>query len=89
MEQVSELMRDQLEHPLDRAVYWIEYVIRHQGAPHLRTSSRQLSLLQRGLLDVIFVGLSACTVIIYFLYSLLSSCCKSQRLKVDIVKKNK
>ncbi|XP_057376044.1 UDP-glucosyltransferase 2-like [Daphnia carinata] len=52
MEKVSELMRDQMETPLDRVIYWIEYVIRHRGAPHLRTSSRKLSLYQRFLLDV-------------------------------------
>ena len=49
---VSELMRDQKERPLDRAVYWIEYVIRHQGALHLRSSSRHLNLFQRDLIDI-------------------------------------
>ncbi|KAK4006040.1 hypothetical protein OUZ56_011172 [Daphnia magna] len=49
--QVSPLMRDQMDHPLDRAIYWIEYGIRYQGAPHLRTASRKLWLYQRGLLD--------------------------------------
>ena len=40
-------MRDQGDHPLDRATYWIEYVIRHNGAHHLRTASRKLSLIQK------------------------------------------
>ncbi|KAK4009085.1 hypothetical protein OUZ56_014222 [Daphnia magna] len=52
MEKVSELMRDQMETPLDRVIYWIEYIIRHKGAPHLRTASRKLSLHQRFLFDV-------------------------------------
>ncbi len=68
MEQVSELMRDQMNKPLDRAVYWIEYVIRHQGAPHLRTASRKLSLYQRGLLDVTFVVFLFCLLLAYVLY---------------------
>ena len=55
MKQLSSLMRDQMDGPLDRAVYWIEYVIRHRGAPHLRTASRKLWLHQRGLLDVLAV----------------------------------
>ena len=46
-------MRDQKERPLDRAVYWIEYVIRHQGAPHLRSSSRYLNLFQRNLIEIV------------------------------------
>uniref|UniRef100_A0A0P6EHC7 UDP-glucuronosyltransferase n=1 Tax=Daphnia magna TaxID=35525 RepID=A0A0P6EHC7_9CRUS len=52
MEKVSELIRDQMETPLDRVIYWIEYIIRHKGAPHLRTASRKLSLHQRFLFDV-------------------------------------
>lgn len=73
MEQVSELMRDQMNQPLDRAVYWIEYVIRHQGAPHLRTASRKLSLYQRGLLDVTFLVLFFCLLSAYVLYRLCRS----------------
>ena len=46
-------MRDQKERPLDRAVYWIEYVIRHQGALHLRSSSRYLNLFQRNLIEIV------------------------------------
>ena len=45
-------MHDQLGHPMDRAIYWIEYVIRHKGARHLRKESRNLNFLQRGLIDV-------------------------------------
>ncbi|KAI9554593.1 UDP-glycosyltransferase 208B2 [Daphnia sinensis] len=52
MERVSELMRDQMETPLERVIYWIEYIIRHEGAPHLRTAARKLSLHQRFLFDV-------------------------------------
>lgn len=48
-------MHDQINNPLDRAIYWVEYVIRHQGAPHLRNASRDLSFPQRALLDVILI----------------------------------
>lgn len=39
--------------PLDRAVFWIEYVLRHQGAVHLRSAARDLNYLQYFSLDVI------------------------------------
>jgi glucuronosyltransferase len=55
MKKVSSLMHDQIDKPLNRAIYWIEYVIRHQGAPHLRNASRDLFLPQRGLMDVMVV----------------------------------
>ena len=66
MEKVSDLMRDQMESPLDRAVYWIEYVIRHKGAPHLRTASRKLFFFQRSLFDV-FLFVVVCSGVVLFL----------------------
>ncbi|KAJ8980271.1 hypothetical protein NQ317_005129 [Molorchus minor] len=33
----SKLMKDRPVKPKDLAVYWTEYIIRHNGAPHLRT----------------------------------------------------
>lgn len=49
---VSQLFHDQLQSPLDRAAYWSEYVMRHGGVDHLRLGSRELSTLQRSLVDV-------------------------------------
>ena len=48
----SEILRDQETHPLDRAVYWTEYVIRHEGAFHLRPAVSKLTILQYYLIDV-------------------------------------
>lgn len=33
----SELMRDWPRKPSEEVVYWIEYVVRHRGAKHLRS----------------------------------------------------
>lgn len=41
--------------PLDKAVYWIEYVIRHNGAHHLKTAGNQLNWIQFLLIDVLLV----------------------------------
>ncbi|XP_972349.3 UDP-glycosyltransferase UGT5-like isoform X1 [Tribolium castaneum] len=48
----SKIMKDRPIKPLDNAIYWIEYVIRHQGAPHLRYPGMDLNWFQRNLLDV-------------------------------------
>ncbi|XP_049946280.1 UDP-glycosyltransferase UGT5-like [Schistocerca serialis cubense] len=52
-EHLSRIFNDRPTHPLDEAVYWTEYVIRHQGAPHLRSAALHLSWYQYLLLDVV------------------------------------
>ena len=44
---------DQKETPLDRGIWWIEYVIRHRGAQFLKPQSLKLAFYQYHLLDVI------------------------------------
>lgn len=51
------LLRDQKETPLERAVYWTEYVLRHRGARHLQSPARDMGVIQYYLIDVIFVML--------------------------------
>jgi hypothetical protein len=55
----SKLLRDQPEHPLDRAIYWTEYVLRHKGAYHLQSPAKEYSFLQYYLIDVTFFCLIA------------------------------
>lgn len=38
--------------PLETAVYWVEYVARHKGAPHLRSAGQDLNFFQYHSLDV-------------------------------------
>ncbi|KAL0155009.1 hypothetical protein M9458_049272, partial [Cirrhinus mrigala] len=39
MQRLSKLHHDQPMKPLDRAIFWIEFVMRNKGASHLRTQS--------------------------------------------------
>ena len=50
-------MHDQKESPLERTIYWIEYVIRHRGAQHLRSPSRHLTIFQRDLFDITLIAI--------------------------------
>jgi len=54
-QRLSRIYRDQPLTPLEQAVYWTEYVIRHNGAPHLRSAVMDLAWYQYFLLDVIAV----------------------------------
>lgn len=53
MQMLSRLHRDQPMKPLDQAVFWIEYVIRHKGTGHLQTQSYKMSWFVYKSLDVI------------------------------------
>ncbi|KAJ9584271.1 hypothetical protein L9F63_021393 [Diploptera punctata] len=71
MKKVSAIFKDQLETPLERAIYWTEYVLRHKGAKHLRACSVDMPLYQYLLLDVIAVLLiGVISVIILLLFIL-------------------
>lgn len=48
----SRVYVDQPMKPLDRAVYWVEYVIRNGGAGHLKSDSIGLNDAQYFLFDV-------------------------------------
>ncbi|XP_044082150.1 UDP-glucuronosyltransferase 2B31-like isoform X4 [Neovison vison] len=50
---LSKIHHDQPIKPLDRAVFWIEFVMRHKGAKHLRPASHDLTWFQYHSLDVI------------------------------------
>ena len=73
MRKVSELMRDQKERPMDRAIYWIEYVIRHQGAQHLRSPARYLNVFERDLIDIYLTTFVSVSFIIYVCFRFFSS----------------
>lgn len=51
------MLNDRVVKPLDEAIYWIEYVLRHNGASHLQTARNSLNFFQYHLLDIMaFVG---------------------------------
>uniref|UniRef100_A0A1B6L8F2 UDP-glucuronosyltransferase n=1 Tax=Graphocephala atropunctata TaxID=36148 RepID=A0A1B6L8F2_9HEMI len=67
---LSERFRDRPMSPLDTAVYWTEYVLRHKGARHLRSAAVDMPWYQLWLLDVVLVllaGLSALLLVVIWL----------------------
>jgi len=64
----SLVYKDQPMKPLDRAVYWVEYVIRHGGAGHLKSDSIGLNDLQYFLFDIILIVLLSFGLIVWLCY---------------------
>ncbi|XP_055054769.1 UDP glucuronosyltransferase 5 family, polypeptide G1 [Misgurnus anguillicaudatus] len=58
MQKLSELHRDLPLSPLDTATFWIEYVMRHKGAAHLRSQGVNMPWYSYHSLDVVAVLLS-------------------------------
>lgn len=65
-------LMDQLQTPLERAIFYTEYVIRHKGAKHLQSPSRHMSVIEYYLIDAMVVMIIM-ILIIYYLMKILSN----------------
>ncbi|TMW46154.1 hypothetical protein DOY81_008766, partial [Sarcophaga bullata] len=65
VKQVSALLHDQPLKPKELAIYWIEYVLRHKGAIHLRVKGRFLSFWQFYNIDVILAFIAVFASIVF------------------------
>ncbi|NWX65842.1 UD11 glucuronosyltransferase, partial [Promerops cafer] len=74
IQRLSDLHLDRPIHPLDLAVHWVEFVMRHKGAPHLRPAAHDLSWVQYHSLDVI-AFLAAVTLLALFVSFKCCLCC--------------
>ena len=92
MTRLSAIFRDEHLPAAQRVVYWMEKVVRHGGAAHLRTSAFELNTVQHNLLDVIafltIVSFISCAVVTLVCVRscrlVLRCCCKVRKVeKVD------
>lgn len=75
--EISRLFNDNLVHPMDEAMFWIEYVIRSNGAKHLKSNAVNMPWFSYLLLDIILAPF----VIIYILYLIAKFLTKSNNSK--------
>eukprot|EP00058_Branchiostoma_floridae_P018053 XP_002603542.1 hypothetical protein BRAFLDRAFT_220053 [Branchiostoma floridae] len=79
---LSRLDHDQPQSPMERAVWWIEHVIKHGRLPHLRARAVELPWYQYYLLDVAAFLLTVCAAVlgtVWYSCSFICGkiCCKS------------
>lgn len=73
--------------PMDRAIYWVEYVLRHKGASHLTSSCVPLSFTQYFLIDVYCIFISVIIVSIFLFKKVTKYFVKTENIK-PLKKKN-
>lgn len=84
MQRLSRLHRDQPITPMDKAIFWVEYVMRHKGAAHLRTEAYKMSWFSYYSVDVVLFLLTVVTVLLFSVMVLLRSlCCRNRRKLKD------
>lgn len=73
---ISDRYRDQPMEPLALATYWVEYIARHKGAPHLHSAGQDLNFIQYHNIDamlILYGGLAAVLVaVLTVLYKLVA-----------------
>lgn len=75
----SLLIQDSPLPSVDNAMFWIEYVLRHKGAPHLRSAAQDLAWYELYLLDVLGFIFVVFTIFLYVNFVLLKFIIKKFR----------
>ncbi|XP_052591881.1 UDP-glucuronosyltransferase 2B31-like isoform X1 [Peromyscus californicus insignis] len=73
---LSRIHHDQPVKPLDRAVFWIEYVMRNKGAKHLRVAAHDLTWFQYHSLDVLAFLLACVLTVMLIIMKCCLFCCQ-------------
>ena len=80
MQRLSRLHRDQPMAPMDQATFWVEYVMRNKGAPHLRTEAYKMPWYSYYGLDVLLLLLTIATVLLLLTFAMFRFlCCRARR----------
>ncbi|KAM9006482.1 UDP-glucuronosyltransferase 1-1 isoform X6 [Sarcophilus harrisii] len=73
---LSALHKDRPISPLDLAVFWVEFVMRNKGAPHLRPAAHDLNWFQYHSLDVIAFLLAIVLTVVFIAVKSYMFCCQ-------------
>ncbi|KAM9481128.1 UDP-glucuronosyltransferase 2A2-like isoform 1-T2 [Clarias gariepinus] len=87
MNRLSRLLRDTPIQPMDNAMFWIEFVMRHKGAAHLRTESYKMPWYVYYSVDVIAFLLFVVSCAVFLIFTVIRClCCRAcskKRVKQD------
>ena len=76
MDRLSAIYRDDPQTPIERVVYWMEFIVRHGGVQHLRSSAYDLNFFQYHLIDVMAVLLVGLIISVFVTCKVIKIICK-------------
>ncbi|XP_004076252.1 UDP-glucuronosyltransferase 1-5 [Oryzias latipes] len=81
IQRLSRLHKDKPMSPMDQAIFWIEYVIRHKGARHLISEAYKMPWYSYHSLDVVLLLLAVGAVLLYSIYGVFRFLCCRRKIK--------
>ncbi|CAL1572943.1 unnamed protein product [Knipowitschia caucasica] len=84
MQRLSRLHRDQPLSPMEQALFWVEYVMRHRGAAHLRTQAYSMPWYSYYGLDVLLLLMTVVMATMLCAAGLLRLLCGRRRNKLKL-----
>nr|XP_034996104.1 UDP-glucuronosyltransferase 1-1-like isoform X3 [Zootoca vivipara] len=76
IQRLSALHLDRPIEPLDLAVHWVEFVMKHKGAPHLRPAAHDLNWIQYHSIDVMAFLLAVVLLALFISLKCCLFCCR-------------
>lgn len=68
VKKIANRLLDQPETPMERAMFWIEYVLRHDGAEFMQTSAQYLNAFEYHNLDVYLTFFSITIALLFICF---------------------
>ena len=79
--ELGSLAVDQIEHPLERATWWLEHIMRHPQEYIKKSPVHRLSWYQYFCIDVLLTIVVIISLTFYILHKIISLCCCSRKQK--------
>ena len=76
MDRLSAIYKDDPQTPIERVVYWMEFIVRHGGVKHLRSAAYDLNFIQYHLIDVMAVLLIGLILSLFVAFKMIKIICK-------------
>ena len=78
------MVLDQINTPLERAVWWLEYAMRYPGMKHMRSPVHDLHWTQYFMLDILAFVFVVSSLFVWIVYKICKCCCcRKKKLKLE------